>query len=255
MIWAVDAEDAYTSERILPRDTVELLINLGSPHRLVDGPGFEAREYADAWISGLHETWLDIESPSDSKLIGVRFAPGGCHRMFGLPVDALSGRVVDLDDVAGPVAREWRARLLEAPDMESRLHCLEIWMMERLISTARVLNGAVSYALQELSRSHGTPIRAVAREAGISHKHLIDRFRVEVGLRPKTFARVLRFQKLLRHVHGSSDSWASCAQRLGFSDQSHLNLEFRAFTGHTPTEFMRARGPEGNSIVLDEDAS
>ena len=252
MLWALDGEDAYTRERLLPRDTIELLINLGEPHRLLPRPGAEGRGFSESWISGLQDSWLDIESPPNAKLIGVRFLPGGCHRVFGLAADTLFGRVVDLDDVVGPIAREWRARLLEAPDMETRLSRLEAWMTERLVSVDRALHGAVALALHELGRSHGcTPIRAVAQEAGVSHKHLIDRFRTEVGLTPKTFARVLRFQALLRHVHAGGQSWARCAHGLGFFDQAHLNLEFRAFAGHTPTEFLRARGPDGDSIVLD----
>ncbi len=252
MLWALDGEDAYTRERLLPRDTVELLINLGGPHRLLSRPGAEARTFDEAWIAGLQDSWLDIESPPNAKLIGVRFLPGGCHRVFGLAVDTLFGRVVDLDDIVGPIAREWRARLLEAPDMETRLSSLEAWMTERLLSVDRGLHGAVTLALHELGRSQGsTPIRALAREAGISHKHLIDLFRTEIGLTPKTFARVLRFQTLLRHVHAGGQSWARAAHGLGFSDQAHLNLEFRAFSGHTPTEFLHARGPDGDSIVLD----
>ena len=129
-------------------------------------------------------------------------------------------------------------------------------MSERLVSSGRTLHGSVSYALHELGRSHGcTPIRELARESGISHKHFIDRFRAQVGLTPKTFARVLRFQTLLRQVQGPGDSWARWAHALGYFDQAHLNLEFRAFSGHTPTEFLRARGPDGDSIVLDEDPS
>jgi AraC-like DNA-binding protein len=256
MLWALDADSAYTRERLLPRDTIELLINLGPPHRMLASPGLEARDCREAWISGLQESWLDIESPSNSKLVGVRFLPGGCHRVFGLPVDTLSGRVVDLDDVVGRVAREWRARLIDAPDMETRLDCLESWMTGRLVSADHSLHGSVSYALQALQRSYGsTPIRTLARESGISHKHLIDRFRSQVGLTPKTFARVLRFQALLRQVQHSNDSWARWAYALGYSDQSHLNLEFRAFSGRTPTEFLRARGPDGDSIVLDRDPS
>ena len=253
ILWAVDADGAYTRERLLPRDTIELLINLAGPHRLLDSPGIDGRDCRDAWISGLQESWLDVESPSNSKLVGVRFLPGGCHRVFGLPLDTLTGRVVDLDDIVGSVAREWRARLIEAPDMETRLALLESWMSERLVSSDRTLHGSVSYALHELRRSHGcTPIRELAREAEISHKHLIDRFRAQVGLTPKTFARVLRFQTLLRQVQSPGDTWAQWAHALGYFDQSHLNLEFRTFSGRTPTEFLRARGPDGDSIVLEE---
>ena len=186
MLWALDGEDAYTRERLLPRDTVELLINLGGPHRLLSRPGAEARTFDEAWIAGLQDSWLDIESPPNAKLIGVRFLPGGCHRVFGLAVDTLFGRVVDLDDIVGPIAREWRARLLEAPDMETRLSSLEAWMTERLLSVDRGLHGAVTLALHELGRSQGsTPIRALAREAGISHKHLIDLFVPRSGSRPR----------------------------------------------------------------------
>lgn len=253
-LWALDASDAYSRERLLPRDTVELIINLrAAPHRLLSGPRLSGRTFSKAWIAGLQEAWLDVESPSNSRLIGVRFRPGGFYQVFGLPAHHLLGKVIDLDDIIGPDAEHWRTRLLEGPDMETRLAWLEGWLAARLVSADQDLHGAVTLAIRELNRTHGaTPIRAVAREAGISHKHLIDLFRSEVGLSPKTFARVLRFQTVLRNMGpGSGNSWARCAHALGFFDQAHLNLEFRTFSGRTPTEFLRARGPDGDSIVLD----
>ena len=250
MLWALDGEDAYTRERLLPRDTIELLINLGEPHRLLPRPGAEGRLQR---VLDLRASRLVARHriPPNAKLIGVRFLPGGCHRVFGLAADTLFGRVVDLDDVVGPIAREWRARLLEAPDMETRLSRLEAWMTERLVSVDRALHGAVALALHELGRSHGCmPIRAVAEEAGVSHKHLIDLFGPRSDSRPRRSRACCDSRRCcgtctpeVNRGRAARTGSASSIKRTSTSSSAPLR--------DTRHEFLRARGPDGDSIVLD----
>jgi AraC-like DNA-binding protein len=76
-------------------------------------------------------------------------------------------------------------------------------------------------------------------ELGWSRKQLAARFRDEVGLTPKTAARVLRFQALLAGLRsGGTREWVDLALECGYFDQSHLVRDVRRFTGLTPTELV-----------------
>ena len=88
------------------------------------------------------------------------------------------------------------------------------------------------------------PVGALAQEVGWSRRHLVTRFRQQVGLPPKTIARVVRFEGLLRRVAGTGGAaWSRIAAECGYYDQAHMNRDFREFAGTTPTEYL-ARLPE-----------
>ncbi len=79
----------------------------------------------------------------------------------------------------------------------------------------------------------------LAREVGWSHKHLIAKFRQQVGLPPKTAARLVRFNGVWRHLDEDRPlDWGLVAAETGYADQAHLVREFRRFTGTTPTGFQ-----------------
>jgi AraC-like DNA-binding protein len=249
-LWHMRSEGSYTRERLLPRAHMDLLINLGEPHRLVssdrDRP---SRVYARAWIAGLQDTYLDIESPSHPWLMGIRFKPSGPLGLLRAPLADLTNQVVDLDLILGPSVERLRQRLVEAPALEARFELLERYVLDR-IGPARTPRAEVGYALRRLSGSRGAVrMRTLAQETGISQKHLIDLFREQVGMAPKRYARIVRLNALLKEM--SSSSWADLAARFGYYDQAHFVRDFREFSGTTPTGFLRARGPDGDSVVVE----
>jgi transcriptional regulator GlxA family with amidase domain len=91
----------------------------------------------------------------------------------------------------------------------------------------------------------GVPIGRLAAEVGWSHRHLIDRFRRQVGLSPKTAARLVRFDGVWRRLDqaGGRPDWGLVAAEAGYADQAHLVREFRQFTGTTPTGFLAQTRP------------
>lgn len=85
-------------------------------------------------------------------------------------------------------------------------------------------------------------IGALAAELGWSHRRLIARFREQIGLAPKTVARVLRFDRAVAALGStSSRGLAEIAFACGYFDQAHLNRDFRELAGTTPTAFLGSR--------------
>jgi transcriptional regulator GlxA family with amidase domain len=96
------------------------------------------------------------------------------------------------------------------------------------------------------------PVEELAVKTGFTRKHLGSLFRQQVGLTPKSLARVHRFRcalALLDRANGQVP-WAALADQCGFYDQSHLINEFRRFTGFSPVELARRDRPDSSSIVL-----
>ena len=69
-----------------------------------------------------------------------------------------------------------------------------------------------------------------------------------MGLSPKVAARQLRFAEVRRQIEQTPSRWADIAAGAGYADQSHLNREFRALAGMTPTEFVARRIPSGGLV-------
>jgi AraC-like DNA-binding protein len=252
-LWDLRSEGSYSRERLVPRSYMDLLINLGEPHRLLSrGADRPARTYRGAWISGLHEQYLEIESPLRPWLMGARFTPAGPMAVLGVPAGELANEVIDLDLLLGPSVERLRQQLIGARSVQDRFRTLERFFCQRLNGKASA-RPEVTHTLDRLFRSAGRArMRTLATETGLSQKHLIHLFREQVGLAPKRYARIVRFNALLRQMAPDArPDWADLAAMYGFYDQAHFVRDFREFTGTTPTDFLRTRGPDGTSVVLD----
>jgi AraC-like DNA-binding protein len=172
----------------------------------------------------------DIARPTIT--IGAQLDPLAARFVFGMPAGELSDCHTRLDDVWGPSVDSLRSQIIEARSLELRLQVLEEALLTRLRDARRV-HPAVAHALHRLSSAG--KVRDVVRETGYSQRRFIALFREEVGLTPKVFCRVLRFQEILRQfrTHPTA-TWSELAYEAGYSDQAHFNREFREFTGVTP---------------------
>jgi AraC-like DNA-binding protein len=147
---------------------------------------------------------------------------------------------VGLEDIVGVDARRLSDRVRSARTWPERGRLLDDFLLARAMSGPRP-SPEVSRAWLLLVRSRGTStIREIAGEVGWSHKHLITRFRQQVGVAPQLAARLLRLSVVWRHLDGERQSWVRVAAECGYADQAHLIREFRRFTGTTPGALVTA---------------
>jgi AraC-like DNA-binding protein len=221
----------------LPCTYVPLIIDLGEgwsvsePHRPARAP---AR--LRSFVAGLTDRPVSVEHPGRARCLQVDLTPLGARRLLGMPMGEIANRSVALEDVLGPAARHLAERLDAAPGWEARFALIEGVLGARLARGAPADPGA-AWALGRLSASGGrVAVGDLARELGWSHRRLIARFRADVGLPPKTVARIIRFERL-RALLGAEPGigLARAAARCGFSDQAHLAREVRDLAGITPS--------------------
>ncbi len=114
--------------------------------------------------------------------------------------DELSGQLVDLADVLGPAGRRLAEQLRETRTWRQRFAAMDQFLLRRLASGPRP-SPEVGWAWQRLVASGGAvPISRIADEVGWSHRHLIARFRQQVGLTPKIGARLVRLDAVWRRI-------------------------------------------------------
>jgi AraC-like DNA-binding protein len=190
----------------------------------------------DTLLGGLHVSPAWITHPGRQSGVQVAVHPLGCRALFGLPAAEIAHQDVELTTLAGDgLVREIRERLVAAPDWAGRFAVLDAILLRGLRAGVEV-RPEVAYAIKRLFRGD-VPIASVAGEVGWSGRYLTDRFRAEVGLRPKEAARVARFDRARRAIRPSA-RLADIAAGHGFADQSHLVREFQAFAGCAPSEWL-----------------
>jgi AraC-like DNA-binding protein len=121
------------------------------------------------------------------------------------------------------------------------------------VAAARGPTPDVVWAWRRLEETGGRlAVEALARELGCSRRHLAARFREQVGLPPKTVARVVRFHRAARLLRTAGDArWAEIANECGYYDQSHFNRDFRDLAGTSPSEFMASQLPGDVGVAAD----
>jgi AraC-like DNA-binding protein len=202
--------------------------------KLVDSP-YRPPQF----LMGAHGAPLVVDGDCARSYLEVWLAPLAAYTLLGLPIEELSGHTVDLVEVVGAGAGRLTEQLRESPGWRRRYALLDRFLLRRLERGPRP-SAEVGWAWQRLVGTGGAvAIGRLAGEVGWSHKHLIARFRQQVGLAPKTAARLVRFNAVWRRLdRGPSPDWADLARDAGYADQAHLVRDFHQFTGVTPTGYL-----------------
>jgi AraC-like DNA-binding protein len=237
--------------REVPSTHVTLILSFG-PAIGVGGPGAAGApaHSRTSFVAGLHDAPVVTEHAGRQHGIEVRLAPLAAGRVLGVPMDALANQVVALEDLLGRDAERLVEALYDAPGWAARFALLDEVIAARL-QAGRPPSPGVAWAWGRLGETHGAvPIGALAAELGWSRRHLGARFREQVGIPPKLLARILRFERVVaRLIHAPGECWAEVAYDCGYYDQAHLNRDFRAFAGSTPTAFLAARMPDAGGFA------
>jgi AraC-like DNA-binding protein len=254
-LWAEDQRTLRSTipgarEHVLPTGCMHLVFRLsGQALRLFDSTADRCgRVVGQAIVGGARSGFYirDVSTPSCS--VGAVLRPGAAEILFGVPASELSERHTPLEDLWASAAGVAHETLLAAHDPEQQLATLESLLASRL-PVVRGLHPAVAYALERLETYDA--VGAVAKASGYSHRHFIDLFRRAVGLAPKAYCRVMRFQKALQCVSGErAVSWTAVALEAGYSDQAHFNRDFLGFAGVSPTAYRALAPVSPNHVAL-----
>jgi AraC-like DNA-binding protein len=248
-LWISESDPGVRVEGTqFPEGGVTILFSIG-PRQGLRESDRAIRWFHTAWISGERLHPLHLVAPEGARLCGIHFRPGGARPFVGVPMSELANRVIDLD-LVWPEAPELLERLAGAPSVADRFRILEASLLRRLAAHLltprgpRVVHGAVERLRAGMP---GTSVGLVARDLGVTSRHLLRSFAEHVGIGPKALHRVLRFQRLIRTLDaGAAPAWTRLAVQLGYFDQSHLIRDFAEFTGLTPSSYAALRSPDPN---------
>ena len=241
-----------TMEKLLPDGSIDLLIDLtDSPKKLYyDEAGKSFSTLKRSWISGMKTDYILIDA-SVTNMIGVHFKPGGCHPFVNFPMLELNDLTIELDSIWGNEVNSIREAILHQPCIDKRFSILENYFLQK--GKNKMENHVlVHYSVNQLTQSPQMwTIKALSDKTGVTQKHLITLFKKYVGLSPKMFSRIYKFQKVIHLIEQQKKiDWSMLAYECGYFDQAHFIKEFQAFSGINPAAYLEKRGPYLNYLPI-----
>lgn len=197
-----------------------------------------------SFVAGLHNTYSAGTWQGEQYGLQVNFTPVGAYLFLGLPMHEITNRIVELDEALGPDGPRLAERLAETPEWATRFTMVDEFIGRRMASARRPAPGVVWSWRRIIETGGNVSVSELASELGFSRKHLNALFREQVGLPPKTVARIVRFDRATRVLAGGKP-WAVIAGEAGYYDQAHLIRDFREFSGFTPGEYAVHRNAQG----------
>jgi AraC-like DNA-binding protein len=249
---------AHDRELALPSGTITLYVNLAADEtRIYPLDGGPPEVCGGIAVRGPSSRPVLVDPADQRQIMWVSFRLGGTSPFVPADAAELADRCVDLADLWGPDGYRLRERLLAASTPQRRRDELAAALLARARRTpARDDPAAAGVRAAAVALHHGATVGAAADRIGWTTRRLGRAFATHVGLAPKRFARVRRFQRLLRAASVRAASaepgpdWARLAAEVGYHDQAHLIHDFRDLAGLTPGAYRPRSAGEPNHVPI-----
>ena len=217
--------------RVLPDGCIDIIFDFSDPGN------------PTTYAVGTMSRPIIVSNTERLEMLGIRFHPGAIRVFVNLVASEFTDTETDLESFWGSEAKILWERLAHLNHNAARILLLESYFLTKISLAPNSLDPYVQYSVKLIRSKLGTfKVRALESGTGLSIRQLERKFERDIGLSPKSFARVTRFQNIVRLVHRSSRlDWNSIAFEAGYSDQSHLIRDFKSFSGLTPSQFTAPR--------------
>ncbi len=236
-IWYCQIDGAEGQEILLPTGRAQLVFGLhpSSPLAIIQGPMTKPTA---------------IGVSAQRLAVGVSFRPGGLYAITGESAASFTDRHIEANDVFGCDLTSLSEELADAPARGQATSILEQFLAERVRRSDRLPSSEVTTAIAGLRR--GQPVATACHLAETKRTRLVSAFRTEIGMTPKLFGRLLRFEAAVARVRSAeAESLSSISARTGFADQAHMTREFARFAGRTPGSLHRDHSTSPNHLRFD----
>jgi AraC-like DNA-binding protein len=239
-IWVLESppQALMQAERVLPDGCVEMIFHYGDAFESSrDSIHFE--QQSKTVISGQLLNNIFLRPTGSSKMIGVRFYPAGAYYFTGVPLKELINSIVDLDDMFTAEAKIAEELVNISESIHDKINVIESFILDRI--KRNNIKEAYTGKAAEIILSHNGQItvKELSELAGSGERKLQRDFEDYIGLSPKQFARIARFQNAVKVMNMNLLNLTATAYECGYYDQAHFVKEFTEISGQTPSAYMK----------------
>jgi AraC-like DNA-binding protein len=168
--------------------------------------------------------------------------PLALTQLFGVPGAELVNKDCDGRALLGNTIDDLFHSLHGKATFEEQVRAAEEFLLP-LSMSARSRSPVMRTASHIVQKKGIVRIDDLANDSGLSLRHYERRFSEDIGISPKLFARITRFQRALDAKRlGSQRSWLSIAHELAYSDQMHMVKDFQKLSGESPAQILMQSG-------------
>lgn len=173
----------------------------------------------------------------------VLFQPGALHRLVGISIDELTDQLTEASDVLGPDVDIVNEQLFYANNHEHMITIIEQFLI-KIVNRCRKSLESIDLVSQQMLDLE-FPLDWYVSNAFLCHRQFDRKFIQRLGVSPKEYLRIIRFDKAYRMKNCFPEmSWFNIAISCGYFDYQHLSKDYKEFTGHTPPAFFALESPE-----------
>ena len=245
----------HAIERVVPTGHLFIIFALdGMTRKTFDNDTLRPNDtFSKAWVSGVHKNYISISAHQNSEMLVIQFKPYGAFPFLKSSVDSFNDTVVPAENIFGDDILNLHEKIVTQETTQTKLKVAAKWIENKFDNSktppADIIN--IVHQLQnEPTENHKTIIDDYAK----TQKHLINQFKKYVGVTPKYYHRIVRFNKILQLIQKREMiPWGQIAYECNYTDQSHFIKDFKYFSGFNPTEFINNNFDKGetNFFPLD----
>lgn len=240
--WVYATDKVALTDVIYPSGYVELAINL-SAGNLTTIINNQQIQMPNTEVLGQLTVPAKLLIPEGIAVLVTRFYSHAPSLFFPNKVADFTNTSISLTDIFGEQAAQLYLQLMEQDSLKQKINVLELFLIQQLkknekrLSRLKLVERMCYHALNDEEKFN---IENLASTYGYSERHLQKLFLEFVGLTPKAFYNIQRFNKSLKFVQSSYSSLTSIAYECGYYDQSHFIKAFKTFSGITPFQFQQS---------------
>lgn len=251
----------------IPNDDMKIIVPNGLVKLIVPfRNGLHARRVGYECISpessvivvGVTETPFMIDAQVGSGrvgTIGVEFRPSSAYRFFSFPLCDTTNLVHDTDLLLGAEGAALHRAVNARATTNEKVEQVQRFLLHRLERTGRD-EWVVDYGVSEIRRSGGSiSMQELSARLGVSQRYVHRKFTEGVGVSPKSFASITRFQRFFSSLAAGKTPRDSLDRAIyeSYFDQAHFIKDFKRFTGLTPGNYRRGKNDFGSIFYRQKD--
>ena len=232
--WVVESSDTEVSrEKIIPDGFTEVIFHFGDSYRTNINGHWQTQ--STCLLAGQISNYFYLENTGRAGIAAIKFKPAALTQLFGLDMSAYTDKVVDLETIAIEGLTALGAIVLPFNDEHSLASSLNAYFLSLNLPLPGT---AIVTAIDHIFGRNGmVSVKEIASAAGIGERQLERLFKTYIGLTPKYYARIIRFNYIFQLIKDQDITWAEVVYRSGYYDQSHFIRDFKAFTGEDPSAY------------------
>ncbi|HEV3221965.1 MAG TPA: helix-turn-helix domain-containing protein [Puia sp.] len=230
-------EGSYTENNLLPHITQNLVFGLDEGNTVYDcnHSAFTARHF----IAGPNDEVCHVRLFAGMKKMIINFKPGGFHKIFRLPAHYFSNRTRDALEFLGKPLIDITHQIIKT-SLSGKIELADAFLLKQLQKGQKKTERNIDEAIRLIEIFNGNiSIRELELATYTTKRTLERHFLEQVGLYPKTFSRLVRFNGVIRFIESNLNvKWRQLADAFGYYDQSHFINEFKSLTGSLPQDYF-----------------